>query len=320
MYFPAKPALTQLCLTLVLAFALLLNIHPSRASTRKLTELVQQQPLVLKYHNGALLKGNYTVNIIWYGHFTPSQRSVLLDFLESLNARDDHHKPTSPSVHSWWRTTEKYKPGPTNLVLGRQVLDENHSLGKLLKSPHLTALAAKAAGAGPAKGSVNVVLTGKDVAVEGFCMSRCGTHGWKAGRGRTGRFAFVWVGNSESQCPGQCAWPFHQPMYGPQTAPLVAPNGDVGVDGMVINLATLLAGTVTNPFNDGYFQGPVTAPLEAVTACTGVFGQGAYPGYPGKVLVDGGTGGSYNAHGVHGRKYLLPAMWDPQKLGCATLV
>ncbi|KAK9110998.1 hypothetical protein Scep_018517 [Stephania cephalantha] len=304
-------------LVLVFTLLLLLHVHPSRATTRKLTELVQQQPLVLKYHNGALLKGNYTLNIIWYGRFTPSQRSILLDFLESLNSHDPL-KAASPSVQSWWRTTEKYKRGQTNLVLGRQVLDENYSLGKLLKSPHLTALAAKAAGAVKNENSVNVVLTAREVAVEGFCMSRCGTHGWKAGR--TGRFAHVWVGNSESQCPGQCAWPFHQPIYGPQTAPLVAPNGDVGVDGMVINLATLLAGTVTNPFNDGYFQGPATAPLEAVTACTGVFGQGAYPGYPGKVLVDGGTGGSYNAHGVHGRKYLLPAMWDPQKLGCETLV
>ncbi|KAG8383935.1 hypothetical protein BUALT_Bualt04G0065700 [Buddleja alternifolia] len=34
---------------------------------------------------------------------------------------------------------------------------------------------------------------------------------------------------------------------------------------MVINLATVLAGTVTNLFEIGYFQGPATAPLEAVT-------------------------------------------------------
>lgn len=89
---------------------------------------------------------------------------------------------------------------------------------------------------------------------------------------------------------------------------------------MVINLATVLAGAVTNPFQNGYFQGPVTAPLEAVSACTGVFGSGAYPGYAGNVLVDKMSGGSYNAHGVNGRKYLLPAMWDPQTSACSTLV
>ncbi|MCI72882.1 phosphate-responsive family protein, partial [Trifolium medium] len=59
---------------------------------------------------------------------------------------------------------------------------------------------------------------------------------------------------------------------------------------------------------------------EAVTACTGVFGSGAYPGYAGRVLVDGASGASYNAHGANGRKYLLPAMWDPQTSACKTLV
>lgn len=89
---------------------------------------------------------------------------------------------------------------------------------------------------------------------------------------------------------------------------------------MVINLATVLAGAVTNPFNNGYFQGPAGAPLEAVSACTGMFGSGSYPGYPGEVLVDKSTGASYNAHGVNGRKYLVPAMWDPLKSACSTLV
>lgn len=128
------------------------------------------------------------------------------------------------------------------------------------------------------------------------------------------------MGNSAAFCPGYCAWPFHQPAYGPQGPPLVAPNGDVGVDGMVISLATVLAGTVTNPFNNGYFQGSAAAPLEAVSACTGVFGSGAYPGYPGSVLLDKSTGASYNAQGVNGRKYLLPAMWDPKTSQCSTLV
>lgn len=270
--------------------------------------LVQEQPLVLKYHNGDLLKGNITVNLIWYGKFTPIQRSIIVDFIQSLNSR----RSPLPSASSWWKTTEKYKTGSSQLVVGKQLLDENYSLGKSLKNYQIKYLASKAGKAN----SVNVVLTAKDVMVDGFCM-RCGSHG--STRGKT-RFAYAWVGNSETQCPGQCAWPFHQPIYGPQTPPLVAPNGDVGVDGMVINLATVLAGTVTNPFNNGYFQGPATAPLEAVSACTGVFGSGSYPGYPGNVLVDKVTGASYNAHGVNGRKYLVPAMWDPKTSTCSTLV
>ncbi|CAN0889939.1 Protein EXORDIUM-like 2 [Linum grandiflorum] len=192
-------------------------LHPSSAA------LVQEQPLILKYHNGPLLKGNTTVNLIWYGAFSSPQHAVLVD--------------------------------------------DKYSLGKRLSSAQLASLAARAGG----RNSVNVVLTSADVAVDGFC-SRCGTHG-------AGKI--------------QCAWPFHQPIYGPQTPPLVAPNGDVGVD---------------------------EAPLEAVSACTGIFGKGAYPGYPGTVRVEKTTGASYNAIGMTGRKYLLPAMWDPTTSTCKTLL
>lgn len=279
-----------------------------------LAALVKEQPLVLKYHKGPLLKGKVTVNLIWYGRFTPIQRSIIVDFIQSLSSPTT--SPPPPSAASWWRTTSKYKGGgASTVVVGSQTLDENYSHGKSLKSAQITGLASK-----PNQvGSISVVLTAKDVAVDGFCMNRCGTHGSLATRGKA-RVAYAWVGNPETQCPGQCAWPFHQPMYGPQTPPLVAPNGDVGVDGMVINLATVLAGTVTNPYDNGYFQGPATAPLEAVSACTGMFGSGAYPGYPGKVLVDKSTGASYNANGFGGRKFLLPAMWDPETSTCKTLV
>ncbi|KAL5992516.1 Protein EXORDIUM-like 2 [Asimina triloba] len=298
-------ALTTLCV-------LSLLLHPSAGVPRKLAALVQQQPLVLKYHNGLLLKGNYTLNLVWYGSFAPTQRSIIVDFLQSL-AHDQN--PSPPSVAQWWKTIEKYKAGPSNLLLGTQILEANYPLGKSLKSSDVVALATKAGG----RKVISIVFTAKDVAVEGFCMSRCGTHG--SVRGPKGsRLAYAWVGNSELQCPGQCAWPFHQPIYGPQTPPLVAPNGEVGVDGMIINVATMLANTVTNPFAGGYFQGPANAPLEAVSACTGVFGKGAYPGYPGEVLVDKSTGASYNARGVNGRKYLLPAMWDPKSSACSTLV
>lgn len=287
-------------------------VESTVGSGRKLAALVQEQPLVLKYHNGALLKGKITVNLIWYGTFTPIQRSIIVDFIQSLNSQ----RGPLPSASSWWQTTEKYKGGSSTLVVGKQIFHEAYSLGKNLRGSHLVALAGKINGLD----SINVVLTAKDVAVDGFCMSRCGTHASTRPVNGKPRQAYVWVGNSESQCPGQCAWPFHQPIYGPQTPPLVAPNGDVGIDGMIINLATVLAGTVTNPYNNGYFQGPATAPLEAVSACTGVFGSGAYPGYTGRVLLDKASGASYNAHGVNGRKFLLPAMWDPQTSACKPLL
>lgn len=52
---------------------------------------------------------------------------------------------------------------------------------------------------------------------------------------------------------------------------------------MIINIAGLFAGTVTNPFGKGYFVGSVEAPLEAASACPGEYDKGAYPDYAGEV-------------------------------------
>lgn len=313
-------------------FILICAIQLSLA-TRRLNELVEDRSSqLLHYHNGPLLSGKISINLIWYGHFKPSQKAIISDFITSLTS-SSASSPAQPSVATWWKTTEKYyhvsnknnkktSPSALSLSLGKQILDEKYSLGKSLTSKHLVEIASK----GDPKNAINVVLTSADVAVEGFCMSRCGTHGSSSSsigkhiKGKNYKFAYIWVGNSETQCPGQCAWPFHQPIYGPQSPPLVAPNNDVGLDGMVINLASLLAGTATNPFGNGFYQGPQEAPLEAASACPGIYGKGAYPGYAGNLLVDSITGASYNANGANGRKYLLPALFDPSTSSCSTLV
>ncbi|XP_062195009.1 protein EXORDIUM-like 2 [Phragmites australis] len=315
-----------------LVLLILLALAGAGAVTPRQLFLVSQAPVALTNHHGQLLTGNYSVNLLWYGSFTLAQRAVVADFLLSLSA--PVASASAPSVAAWWATTARYHPGAARLTLGRQVLDPSLSLGRRLSETSLASLAARLS---PHRGSVAVVITAPDVLVDGFCLSHCGLHasatsaaaaapaashgvGAAPATRRRGRFAYVWVGNSAEQCPGECAWPFHQPTYGPQAPPLVAPNADVGIDGVVINLATLLAGAVTNPYGGGFFQGPVDAPLEAVTACTGVFGAGAYPGYPGQLPVDAATGASYNAVGVAGRRFLLPAMWDPKTSQCSTLV
>ncbi|KAM2340484.1 hypothetical protein ACFX1X_019945 [Malus domestica] len=77
-----------------------------------------------------------------------------------------------------------------------------------------------------------------------------------------------------------------QPIYGLLTAPLVPPNNEVGINGMVTSLATGLAGVVMNSFDDGYFQGTKEVPLEAVSECTSIFGKRVYPSYPQEVVLD----------------------------------
>lgn len=292
---------------------------------RSLTELVEPQPNVISYHKGQLLTGQISVDLIWYGKFTSSQRAIISDFVTSLSSSSRkeqlQEQQQKPTVAKWWETTDKYyqqaksTEAPPTLTLGTQIIDESCSLGKILSSDQIVSLASL----GGKRRSINVVLTSEDVVVDGFCMNRCGTHG-SSPRSKNGRYTYIWVGNSATQCPGHCAWPFHQPIYGPQVSPLVAPNGDVGVDGMIINLASLLAGTMTNPFGNGFFEDEKSAPLEAASACPGVYGTGAYPGYAGNLLLDPTTGGSYNANGNNGRKYLLPSLIDPTTSTCATLV
>ncbi|KAM0949027.1 putative protein EXORDIUM [Dioscorea sansibarensis] len=302
---------------LLLVFLVSIFCFHFSMAARPVTDPVDDQTLTMRYHKGALLTGSISVNFIWYGKFTASQRAILTDFVSSLSSTSK--STAEPSVATWWKTVEEYykqsKARFPKLTLGDQILDEECSLGKSLSDDDIEKLAAK----GSPRYAVNVVLTSADVAVSGFCMSRCGTHG-ASKRTKSGRFAYVWVGNPVTQCPGQCAWPFHQPIYGPQTPPLLAPNGDVGVDGMVINFARTFAGAVTNPFGNGFFQGPKEAPLEAASACPGVYGSGAYPGYAGALLVDPVSGASYNARGADGRKYLLPALMNPATSQCSTLV
>lgn len=300
---------------LVVAAMVLSLAQLSAGSNRRLMELyVAPASEQLTYHQGSVLSGDIPVSILWYGRFTPAQKSIISDFLTSLTGA-----PTAPtpSVGQWFGTIEQLylsNAGATStrVLLDQQVSDEAYSLGKSLTLTQIEQLAAPLG----KKGGIAVVLTDEDVAVEGFCRSRCGKHG----PAQSGESTYIWVGNAATQCPGHCAWPFAQPQYGPQGAPLVAPNGDAGVDGMVMVLATMAAGTVTNPYGDAFYQGSKTAPLEACSACPGVYGSGAYPGFPGNLLVDQTTGASYNANGANGRKYLLPALYDPSTSSCTTLV
>lgn len=291
---------------------------------RHLTATVPSPPLVLGYHNGPLLTGDnhspLVVHLLWYGSFTPSQHSIVTDFLGSLQ-KESHG---AHSVWSWWKTAaryvDKYNASVSNAVkLGGEFADAGYAIGKSLKLSDIQALVIHALKSqslpsmSARSSSIYLVLTAADVYVERFCMNSCGFHDYSPAYRM---LPFAWVGNSASQCPGQCAWPFAVPQFGPPNPPLLPPNGDVGIDGMIINIATVLAGAATNPFGTGFFQGDASAPLEAATACAGSFGLGSYPGYPGKLLVDKKTKASYNAYGVHHREFLLPALWNPDTLSC----
>ncbi|XP_047329451.1 protein PHOSPHATE-INDUCED 1-like [Impatiens glandulifera] len=307
----------------------------------------------LHYHNGTLLTGRITIHLLWYGNFKPSQRAIISDFIASLSSSPENNLQKHPSVSTWWwKAIHNYydfagapsSPGRLSLELGKQILDHNYTFGKSLSKNQIAQLAAAAANKDDNNGrnAVNVVLTADDVAVDnGFCRSKCGTHGYSNEnntnyKGKKKNYykksaAYIWVGNSESQCPGYCAWPFHQPpqkLKQKQNQSLItSPNNDMGMDGMVANFAGLLAATVTNPFGNGYYyykggegEGDYDddddddGPLEAASACTGVYAKNAYL----DLLVDPIVGASYNANGANGRRYLVPAIYNPITSTCSS--
>ncbi|CAL9133369.1 unnamed protein product [Musa textilis] len=267
----------------------------------------------LHYHNGSLLSSPINIYTIWYGSFTAAHRAAISDFFASFRSSPS----PQPTVSKWWSTVQQYKdytgkPVSATVEVAAQTSDRAYSLGRSLTRSNIANLVRSSVAKGllplDAAG-VYMVLTSSDVTVGQFCTSSCGFHStvlMPAGK----RVVMVHVGDPGTQCPGLCAWPYAAPEYGPPGPTLVAPNG-VGVDGTVINIATVIAGAVTNPFRDGYYQGDRLAPLEVATACAGIFGEGAYPGNPGNLLIDEKSEASFNAFGAGGRRFLLPAIWEP---------
>lgn len=281
------------------------------------------------YHRGPILTGDnrkvLKVHVIFYGAFTRAQKSIVTSFLQSFTAPKSSR--SFPTVASWWAIVTKYKNSrgasvaPT-VTLGTQVHDWKYSLTKSLKQGDMEKIVTSSLKKGLAldPAGVYLVLTSDDVNVQGFCSSQCGTHSSirPSPLTRKTRLPYVWVGNSAKMCGGYCAWPFFKAAYGagPQTSALKSPNGDAGIDGMLINVAAMLAGTATNPYGNGYFQGDARDPLEIAGVCAGIYGKNSYPGYPGELLKDS-RGASFNMYGANRRKFFLPWVWNLSKKECA---
>ncbi|KAG0600025.1 hypothetical protein M758_11G001300 [Ceratodon purpureus] len=290
--------------------------------------LVTDQGPDVKYHKGPILTGDrkatLKIHVLFYGSFTRTQKATILSFLSSFQSP----KPSRrfPTVAGWWaimkgfRNTRKWPVAP-NVVLGTQVHDWKYSLKKSLKQADIEKLVVSSLKKGLAldPAGLYVVLTSADVAVQGFCSSQCGTHSsMRSAATKKMKLPYAWVGNSAKFCGGYCAWPFFKPLpgTGPNVPPLKAPNGDAGIDGMIINMASMISGAVTNPYGSGYFQGDPRDPLEVAGVCGGEYGPNSYPGYPGDLLKDS-KGASFNMYGANRRKFLVPWIFNPAKKQCA---
>ncbi|KAL0552947.1 hypothetical protein IC582_006824 [Cucumis melo] len=288
-----------------LLLVLLVSVPKADANTDPLT--------ALDNHGGQMLKGKLDLSVVFYGQFGRIQKNTLRAFLKSLNQKGP--AGSGSQVSSWWRMVSSYVPGAAEIKVKvvKQYVDPNYSLGKVMTRDFIKILVKNAVVGLP--GAIPVIVGARDVTVEGLCMGKCAEHGV------IDKIPYVIIGNPETECPGACAWPFHRADYGPAGAILKPPSGDVGADAMVVALASGLASVVTNPYLTGLYQlGEKANMIEASTACPGMFGTGATPGYPGKVAVDPHTGGAYNAVGFKGKKFLLPALWNPKTSSCWTVM
>ncbi|KAK9271742.1 hypothetical protein L1049_002105 [Liquidambar formosana] len=281
--------------------------------------LLGSSAAALSYHRGPILTGNVNLTILWYGQVGRVHKNAIRTFIKSLNYNGNVN--FEPRVSNWWHLVESYQSAARRnmrssprirVQVVRQVTDATFSAGKIITQDFLPGLIQKATGGN--RETVAVIFSAKDVTVQGQCEGKCAQHGV------IGRQVYITVGNPESACPEACAWPFHKAKRGPQGVTLQPPSGNVGADAMVINFASALVSTVTNPYNTGFYEEPRTNPIEAGTACPGQFGSGAFPGYTGKVRVDPASGGGFNAHGVRGKKFLLPAIWNPKTSSCWTIM
>nr|PNR59198.1 hypothetical protein PHYPA_001989 [Physcomitrium patens] len=292
------------------------NFEEHFVSGRRLAGLVAPKPLVLPYHNGPILSRMNNVTklyVIYYGAFTRIQRLTVRRFFRSLAPPRHRARASIPTVAKWWEITKGYQDvwGESVaqlLIPSGEIEDKSYSRGRTLDQRDIEALLLK----------LPHILSN-----QGFCQEACGQHAYLYPSGATGgqMLPYVWVGDASTQCPGLCCWPFANLNYtfmeNSQDKPLLPPSGEVGVDGMIINLAKLIAGAATDPYQNAYYQGDAAAPVEAAEACSGIFGCGAYAGYPGSLMKDPVTGSSFNSFGSRGYKFLLPWMWDPKTFTCA---
>ncbi|KAH6776259.1 hypothetical protein C2S52_013820 [Perilla frutescens var. hirtella] len=277
----------------------------------------------LKYHMGPVLASPINLYIIWYGGWNPNHQSTITDFITSISSPAPY-----PSVADWWRTLTLYtdQTGSNitrNIAVSGHFHDSAYSHGRFLTRLSMQSIIKNAVTSihGRAlplnyRNGLYLVLTSHDVQVQEFCRAVCGFHYFTFPSVVGVTLPYAWIGNSGTQCPGMCAYPFAWPKYGgspagPPPEIMGAPNGDPGTDGMISVIAHELAEVSSNPLINAWYAGddPI-APNEIADLCLGVYGSGGGGGFVGVVKKDS-WGNAYNLNGVKGRKYLVQWVWDP---------
>lgn len=235
----------------------------------------------MNYHMGPVLSAPIHLHLIWYGNRIRSHKHIIREFINSLSASNN----TSPSVKEWWEPlwlyTDQTVSGVTRVImsLGKQKTDRLLSQGKTLtrlsmQSVIKSAITARTNPLPVDENGVYLVLTADDIVVQDFCSSACGFHSHTSASTIGHTLPYAWIGNSQILYPGFCAFPFAVEAYARgYLQPLKAPNGVMGVDGMINIIAHELAEVATDPFTNAWYAGDdPTMPNEVADICVGRYG------------------------------------------------
>ncbi|KAK9143350.1 hypothetical protein Syun_012750 [Stephania yunnanensis] len=288
---------------------------------------------------GPVLTSNITVHPIWYGHWPPLPKThhpqlPLLHLRPRPRPNPHHHHPhphrrPQSTVSAWWRTVRLYTDQTNQnisetLILGQEKNDRFYSHGKSLTRLSIQDVIKSAVTSRTKplpinpKSGLYLLLTSADVAVQDFCGQVCGFHYFTFPSIVGYTLPYAWVGNSATQCPGSCAYPFAVPTYIPGLKPKRAPNGDIGVDGMVSVIGHEIAELATNPLVNAWYAGQDPSfPTEIADLCEGIYGTGGGGSYMGQLMEDGRDGATYNMVGNGGRRFLVQWVWNPVLSYCS---
>ncbi|KAJ7236759.1 hypothetical protein O6H91_23G020600 [Diphasiastrum complanatum] len=276
----------------------------------------------MQYHMGPVLSPTIQVYITWYGNWKSEDKAIIKDFLLSISS------PTElPSVQKWWSTITLYTDQTGRNITGSvniagEHLDQyshGHSLTRLSVQKVLKAALKENNGtlSVNSHGGLYLILTAGDVIMQDFCRAVCGFHYFTFPSIVGYTLPYAWIGNSVKQCPEVCAYPFAIPDYMGATKPMKAPNGRIGVDGMISVIGHELSEISSNPLINAWYAGQdPTAPTEIADLCEGMYGSGAGGSYPGEVQTDG-SGSSFNVRGINNRKFLVQWVWNPYLNACS---
>ncbi|KAK9143346.1 hypothetical protein Syun_012746 [Stephania yunnanensis] len=317
------PSTAALLLFLTLALTLTLLAHTIHAAT--------PWP-----HHQTQTHNNKPTTDLEFGSskkFEGSSEFVHLNFLSSISAPGPGPTPptttTTTTTHrqstvsAWWRTVRLYTDQTNQnisetLILGQEKNDRFYSHGKSLTRLSIQDVIKSAVTSRTKplpinpKSGLYLLLTSADVAVQDFCGQVCGFHYFTFPSIVGYTLPYAWVGNSATQCPGSCAYPFAVPTYIPGLKPKRAPNGDIGVDGMVSVIGHEIAELATNPLVNAWYAGQDPSfPTEIADLCEGIYGTGGGGSYMGQLMEDGRDGATYNVVGNGGRRFLVQWLWNP---------